>query len=232
MTAKWKARAVAFWHDTVKPVAVIVIVLCSFRSAVADWNDVPTGSMRPTILEGDRIFVNKLAYGLKVPFTSWRMVEWAQPQRGEVVILFSPADDVRLVKRVVGLPGDRIAMRDNRLLINDEPAAYGPLDAAFVNQIDVDEQPRHRFSAETIDGHTHPIMLTPALPALRSFKPVIVPEGQYFVLGDNRDSSRDSRWIGFVERDRIVGRAGAIVMSLDRDRYYAARWDRFFRGLP
>ncbi|MGD2108884.1 MAG: signal peptidase I, partial [Phycisphaerae bacterium] len=95
MSDKWKKRLVGFWNDTVKPFLIIVIVLCSFRSAVADWNDVPTGSMKPTILEGDRIFVNKLAYNLRIPFTSWRVAAWATPKRGDVVVLFSPDEGVR-----------------------------------------------------------------------------------------------------------------------------------------
>lgn len=231
MPAKWKEKAFRFWNEGIKPFAVIVIVLCSFRSAVADWNDVPTGSMKPTILEGDRIFVNKLAYDLKVPFTDWRIVEWGQPQRGDVVILFSPDDDVRMVKRVIALPGDRVEMRNNQVFINSKPASYGPLAPRIIQQIDSDERPRHRFYLETIDASVHPIMTTPAIPARRFFKPVLVPAGHYFVMGDNRDSSRDSRWFGLVSRKRIVGEALAVVISLDRNRYYAPRWSRFFRGL-
>src|SRR5262245_44086320 len=102
----------------VLPLAVLILVLTSFRSAIADWNDVPSGSMRPTILEGDRIFVNKLAYGLKVPFTTMHLARWASPARGEVVIFFSPDEGLRMVKRVVGLPGDTVQMIDNRLYIN------------------------------------------------------------------------------------------------------------------
>src|SRR5215203_3557595 len=99
-----------FVREHVLPVVVMVVVLTSFRSAVADWNVVPTGSMNPTILEGDRILVNKLAYGLRVPFTSWRIANWSGPGRGDVVVFFSPADGERLVKRVVGLPGETVTL--------------------------------------------------------------------------------------------------------------------------
>lgn len=230
--ATLKGRLLKFWREIGKPFLVILIVVGSFRSAVADWNDVPTGSMQPTIMQGDRIFVNKLAYGLRVPFTDWRVMEWSGPRRGDVVVFFSPADDVRMVKRVVGLPGDRIELRRNRLLVNGEPAEYGPVDPAIIDQIDTDEQPRHRVFGERIDGQAHPIMITPSRRARGSFSAVTVPEGHYFVMGDNRDNSRDSRSYGTVERVRIVGRATAVVLSLDPDRYYLPRWGRFFRDLP
>src|SRR5438874_5560001 len=103
----------AFLKEHVKPAVILIVVLCSFRSAIADWNIVPTGSMNPSIVEGDRIFVNKLAYGMNVPFTTWHVAEWSNPQRGEIVVFNSPADGSRLAKRVAAVTGDRVAMLDN-----------------------------------------------------------------------------------------------------------------------
>src|SRR5512132_1022039 len=97
----------------IKGFLVILLIVSSMRSALADWNDVPTGSMKPTIQEGDRVVVNKLAYDLKVPFTTIELLKWADPQRGDIVVLFSPQDGTRLVKRVVAVPGDTVAMIDN-----------------------------------------------------------------------------------------------------------------------
>src|SRR5437763_6989365 len=91
----------------------MLLVVSSLRSALADWNDVPTGSMKPTIQEGDRVVVNKLAYDLKFPFTTYELAKWGNPQRGDIVVLFSPLDGVRLVKRVIALPGDHVELRDN-----------------------------------------------------------------------------------------------------------------------
>ena len=98
---------VRFWR-WVRPIIAVIVVLSAVRSSVADWNDVPTGSMNPTIVEGDRIFVNKLAYDLKVPFIQWRLARWSAPQRGDIIVFESPADGQRLVKRVVALSGDTI----------------------------------------------------------------------------------------------------------------------------
>src|SRR5215210_9062990 len=106
---------------------LMILIVSSLRSALADWNDVPTGSMKPTIQEGDRVVVNKLAYDLKVPFTTIEIFKWSDPQRGDIVVLFSPVDGVRLVKRVVGVPGDRIYMRDNQLYVNGKAAEWKPI---------------------------------------------------------------------------------------------------------
>src|SRR5215470_3465194 len=108
----------------VKVFAIMLLVICSLRSALADWNDVPTGSMKPTIEEGDRVVVNKLAYDLKIPFTTIELAKWGDPKRGDIVVLFSPVDGTRLVKRVVGTPGDKIGMRENQLFVNGKAAKW------------------------------------------------------------------------------------------------------------
>src|SRR6266704_88477 len=102
----------------IKVFAIMLLVICSLRSALADCNDVPTGSMKPTIEEGDRVVVNKLAYDLKVPFTTYEIAKWGDPKRGDIVVLFSPVDGVRLVKRVVALPGDQVSAIENQLYVN------------------------------------------------------------------------------------------------------------------
>lgn len=227
-----KERGRRFWVDWGRPFLIVVIVVTTLRSAIADWNDVPTGSMKPTILEGDRIFVNKLAYDLKVPFTTWRIASWDSPRRGDVVVCFSPADDVRLVKRVVGIPGDRIELKNNQLFVNGKPADYKPLDAETTDQIAREEQPQYQFAFEEVEGKGHPVMISPGVASIRSFPEMTIPEGQYFLMGDNRDHSFDSRYFGLVSMKRIVGRALGVAGSVDPEHYYLPRWDRFFRGLP
>jgi signal peptidase I len=223
----WFVRA---WREWLRSIVFIVLAVTAFRSAVADWNDVPTGSMKPTILEGDRIVVNKLAYDLKIPYTRWRIASWGDPVRGDIVVLSSPADGKRLVKRVVGLPGDTIAMNHNRLIVNSELVAYSPLDPDLVIAFEP-KGDRRVLAAEELDGATHAMMITPGARTLRSFGPIAVPVGQYFLMGDNRDESFDSRHFGLVDRERIVGRALAVAGSVDPERHFWPRWKRFFTGL-
>ena len=109
------------WREWAKPALVVLLVTSALRSALADWNDVPTGSMKPTIMEGDRIFVNKLAYDLKVPFTAWHVAEWADPKRGDIVVFWFPNDpDKSYVKRVIGLPGETVEIRSGKVLVNGQ----------------------------------------------------------------------------------------------------------------
>jgi signal peptidase I len=228
---RWKEHLSWFWTEWVKPLLVVALVLGSLRSAIADWNDVPTGSMKPTILEGDRIFVNKVAYDLKIPFTTWRIREWADPRRGDVVVLISPADGVRLVKRVIGIPGDRIEMRQHRLFVNGTPAEYTKADPALLRGAGGDIPPTAVVATETTGGRSHPIIIDPKAPTLAFLEPMTVPKDSYLVMGDNRDNSYDSRWFGCVARERILGQATAVVLSLDRNHGWRPRWSRFFSPL-
>ena len=226
-----QSRVRNFWIEY-RGLAIFLVVMILFRSAVADWNQVPTGSMKPTILEGDRVVVNKIAYDLKIPFTDWQLQKWADPTHGEIVTFYSPRDEKLLIKRVIGTPGDTIAMRNNQLFINSEPASYSQLDMEIIQQLDLYQRHRHAFFFEEIGNKRHPVMLRPSDPNHRnSFGPIEVPEGYYLMLGDNRDNSADSRAIGLVSRDRITGRAHTVAFSVDYDDYYLPRVDRFIRPL-
>ncbi len=230
LSEKQKIRLRRFWRKTILPILIVVVVLCSFRSAVADWNDVPTGSMRPSILEGDRIVVNKLAYDLKVPFTTLRLLRWSSPNRGEIVVFYSPANGRRLVKRVIGLPGDTIELRSNRLWINGESADYAPAEGEWTEHATT--QPPQQVFMESTDAGTHPMQITPGRRSRRSFGAIVVPKGHYFVMGDNRDNSYDSRWLGCIDGSNIVGRAGWVALSVDPQHNYTPRWNRWFTRLP
>ena len=212
---------------------IFFALMMVFRSAVADWMYVPSGSMNPTIVEGDRILVDKAAYGWRIPFTTMRLTHGADPQRGDIAIFPSPEDGIVLVKRVIGLPGDTVEMRDEHLFINGSPAEYEPagVDAADGELPHATSALAHEYFDEDLNGRTHAIMLLPQRRADRSFGPVAVPAGQYLVLGDSRDNSKDSRYIGFVPRASIIGRAFRVAYSLDAERWYKPRGDRFFSPL-
>lgn len=211
---------------------IFLTVMVLFRSAIADWNQVPSGSMKPTILEGDRVVVNKLAYDLKVPFTTWHLAQWSDPQRGDIVTFYSPDDEELLIKRVIGVPGDVVKMRNNQLYINAKPATYTRLDAEIVNQLDYYQRRTHAFFNEKYGETEHAVMLRPMPPnEYNSFGPIEIPIGQYMMLGDHRDNSRDSRRIGLVSRERITGRAHTVAFSVDYEEYYLPRLDRFLRPL-
>jgi signal peptidase I len=216
-----------FWREWLRSLLVIVLIVTSFRSAIADWNDVPTGSMKPTILEGDRIVVNKLAYDLKIPYTSIRIVRWAKPGRGDIVVLRSPDDGTRLVKRVIGTPGDTIALRSNQLVVNGQAVSYS---AQEIVDEPISQLPSLVATEHFVDA-PHRVMLMPGGSASQTFGPIVVPAGSYFVMGDNRDRSLDSRHFGFVPGEAIVGRATAVAASVDPERHYLPRWSRWFSDL-
>ena len=195
----------------------LIFLICFgfFRSAVADWNPIPSGSMRPTLLEGDVVLVDRLAYDLKLPLTDIVLLPLGTPRRGDVVTFTSPADGVRLIKRLVAVPGDVVELRDEVLLINGAPAAYDrprevlePIDAGAGTVRGVEVRERSEGSERTVQ-------FLADVPAKRSFGPLVVPADSYFFLGDNRDNSADSRYIGAVPRRFLIGRAHHILVSAD-----------------
>ena len=200
------------------------------RSAIADWYDVPSGSMYPTLIIGDRIVADRLAYDVKLPFTDVIVKHLADPKRGDIVTFVSPEDGTRLVKRIVGLPGDVVEMRGEELIVNGEKASYAPAPVDIAKQVSPDYAGPQLVFTENILGSQRPIIVMPERQALRSFDPVTVPEGEYLMLGDNRDASKDSRYIGFVKRELITGQVKRVAFSLDADTYYLPRPDRF--GMP
>lgn len=217
-----KKYAAAFWKEN-KRFMLLLLTIVFFKSAIADLNSISGRSMQPTLLDGDKVWVNKLAYDIRIPFTDIFLASRADPTRGDIVIIDSEAADKRLVKRIVGLPGDTIYMRNNTLVINGQPADYEVL-SSDNNSIVIREQ---------LFNYSHQAMLSDTLSnrVSRSFGPETVPKDQFFVLGDNRDNSADSRIYSFIPREQIVGRSSSVVFSLDSERNYLPRADRFLTDL-
>jgi signal peptidase I len=200
------------------------------RTAVADYNPVPSSSMHPNILEGDVVMVNRLAYNLKIPLTNILVARLGDPQRGDIVTFWSPRDGKRLIKRIVGLPGDVVAMKDKQLLINGQPVAYSVLavgsdevaDGSRLAALQVREELGARpYSIQWLAGAANAAM----------FDPITIPQDQYLMLGDNRDNSADSRYIGLVPRKLLIGRASRILVSAAIKGDWLPRIDRFGKKL-
>jgi signal peptidase I len=219
------------WREY-RGVVIFLLLMLGFRSAWADWVRVPTGSMNPTIVEGDRLLVDKHVLGLRIPFTGIHITAGENPNRGDVVVFDSPANGDSLVKRVAAVPGDTLELAGETLIINGEPARYGPGDPQHMRDLLKHTLAEAPVLLEESGASTaHEIQILPDRSSRTVFGPVTVPAGMYFMLGDNRDNSADSRYIGFVPRRNIVGRATRVVASFDPERYFLPRWDRFFLPL-
>ena len=232
MTRSTAAGATAhrYWREYRATLAFLLLMLM-FRSAWADWVSVPTGSMNPTILEGDRILVDKHVFGLRLPWTLVRLTDGRDPRRGEIVVFDSPADGTSLVKRVAGIPGDVIESDGQGLIINGVRAEYREGDPAIIDTLPLAMQAREpAVYRESGALPEHDILRLPY--SLRQvYGPLRVPEGMYFMLGDSRDNSHDSRFIGFVPRRNIVGLASRVAISFDPDSLYLPRAGRYFDPL-
>jgi signal peptidase I len=219
------------WIHANRGFLVFLLCLGIFRTAVADWNPIPSGSMRPTLLEGDVVFVNRLAYDLKLPLTDVVLARLGEPERGDVVTFSSPRDGQRLIKRIAALPGDTVEMRDEVLYLNGEAARYEAPEAVIETLAELGAQvPATRWT-EHLAGQERRVQWLQGVSARSSFGPVTVPEGQYLVLGDNRDNSADSRFIGFVPRHLLIGQARRVLVSADILTNWVPRLDRFGHAL-
>ncbi|WP_462158513.1 signal peptidase I [Pseudoalteromonas sp. GB56] len=195
-----------------------IVSIVTIRSSFADWYTVPSGSMLPTIEIGDRVTVNKMAYDLRVPFSDIVLVRLDDPSRGDIVVFESTAAEERLIKRVIGLPGDTVAMRNEKLFINGEQQKYE------VEQ----ETLAEAFVTEHLGDLQHTIRIDKSRPSAYGNLPsVTIPDDYYLVMGDNRRNSADSRVYGLVPRTELRGKANRVAFSLDYDNYYLPKQGRF-----
>lgn len=204
------------------PVFFIVLVL---RSFVAEPYEIPSGSMKPTLLVGDFIVVSKFSYGVRLPVIDTKILDVDSPERGDVMVFRYPRDnETNYIKRVVGLPGDHILYMNKMLYINDKPVSQEIL-------AEVEGQCGGYKAIERIEnlpGVAHHIFVCPQAPD-RAYE-FTVPEGQYLAFGDNRDNSNDGRYWGYVPEKNLVGRAKMIWFSSDASKGWFSgervRWDR------
>ena len=216
---------VEYYEAIVMAVGIALVV----RTFIVEPFKIPSGSMIPTLLVGDYLFVSKFAYGHRVPFMRKRVFMGDGPKRGDIAVFEFPQDPRKdYIKRVVGIPGDKITYQDKRLFINDKPVRYES-DGLFSYTNEEGQNLESLRLSETLpnssdsEGVTHPILIRPF--SYSNTTETVVPPGYYFVMGDNRDNSNDSRYWGFVPGYRLVGEALAIFWSWDHQAGQL-RWDR------
>lgn len=221
-------------------IGIAVAIALLLRAFVVEAFQIPSGSMIPTLEVGDHIFVAKFSYGLVVPFSNKKILEFRQPSRGDVIVFKFPQDpSIDYIKRVVGLPGEKVELRHNELFINDKPMSREHV-GAYHDEGAPDERDKELWH-ETLGDKQHEALQEPnRMP--QSYGPIVVPEGNVFVMGDNRDNSSDSRVWGTVAHDLIKGKALIVWWSRgtpDEVAWYAKplawlksiRFGRFFHGV-
>ncbi len=217
-----RRSAVRGWIQIVGIVALIL----GAKSSLANWNYVPSGSMEPNLLVGDLIWVNHMAYDLRVPFTLKRLAWFDNPHHGDIVVFYSPVDGTRLVKRMIAGPGDTVTWAGPQLWINGEAALIEPLPNFAAETSD---HVPHAVAMETLSGHRHVVLAKPHESV--EVRSLTLGNYEYFMVGDHRDYSHDSRAWGLVQRKQIIGRASHVVASADLSETPRLRFERFFSRL-
>ncbi len=192
------------------PIFLVVLVL---RSFLVEPFRIPSGSMVPTLLVGDFILVNKFDYGIRLPAINKKIIKIGDPKRGDIVVFRYPVDpSTPYIKRIIGIPGDKLEYRNHELFLNDAPVPTED-GGTFIGVKSATQHTGFSRLVEQLPGHSHDIIISPNAEGY-SWSGT-VPEGSYFVMGDNRDNSRDSRFWGFVPDENLVGRAFMIWMNWD-----------------
>lgn len=212
-------QGVARTVETLGSLFPVLLLVLLFRSFLFEPFKIPSGSMIPTLWIGDFIVVSKYSYGLRLPVLNTRILSTGEVKRGDVVVFRYPEDErINYIKRVIGLPGDTVGYRNKVLYINGEPveqSSEGAWQGEGLNRNPPGTRPVRR--QENLAGVPHSIVVYPRH-GVGDFAPITVPEGHYFVMGDNRDQSADSRAWGFVPEENLLGRAIRIWMHWDCSR--------------
>lgn len=225
------------WKKEFKSIFIIITLVLAFRSMFFEPFKIPTGSMIPTLSIGDFILVNKFSYGFKVPFSDWftdpiYITGPQKPKRGDVVVFKYPKDvSINYIKRVIGTPGDTVQMIDRVVYVNDVPIKTVEVDGKKYIESMVEKYQSYNFKFyETYTGDTKHITQIDQdneYTQLLNFPQIVIPEGKYFVMGDNRDNSADSRFWGFVPFEYIKGKAILVWFSLELPMPWSPAEDKF-----
>lgn len=233
MDPELKKKLEYIWREWILTLGVAFAVAFFFRTTIASPRHIPTGSMIPTIKIGEFIFVNMFKYDWHIPFTRKSAVKRADPARGDIVVFEYPLDpDKDYIKRVIAIPGDTVEVRENRVILNGVPL---PTELTEERKILEDLGPEYppeslKLYYETIGEVKHHILMLNTRSHM-DFESQTVPEGTFFVMGDNRDNSQDSRYWGYVPREKLLGKAGFIWFSFNKEAFPFMRFSRFFTML-
>ncbi len=202
------------WKQAIGSLMLPILILLGLRWMFVEPYVIPSGSMIPNLLIHDHIVVNKWSYGLRLPFTHRWLWQWRNPKRGEVVVFRYPLDpEIFFVKRLIGLPGERVELRDGVLYINDKPMTLSPLTPQDAH--DLVQDPNYDYSVEELDTLKHVVRFQKDHGMRAEFGPITVPKNSYFMMGDNRDESSDSRVWGVLPSENLLGRASLIWLSCE-----------------
>jgi signal peptidase I len=216
------------WIEYCKSFFPVILAVLLLRSFLVEPFRIPSGSMMPTLLVGDFILVNKYAYGIRLPVLNTKIIDVGEPQRGDVVVFRYPKDpSVDYIKRVVGLPGDRIGYYNKILHINGNPVAQVPA-GVYVGKGSGVSMSGAGKRQEQLGEVQHQILVMPRTPGLEG--EYVVPDNEYFVMGDNRDNSNDSRYWGPVPEQNLVGKAFRVWMNWDSANG-GIEWERIGRKI-
>lgn len=215
----------SFYKEWIEPFLIAAVVALFIRQFAVEAFKIPSGSMIPTLTIGDHLLVNKFIYGPRIPFTDKRFFAWKEPQRGDIIVFKFPQDESKnFIKRVIGVPGDKIEIRKGVLLINDQPVPIEEARTADAGAQNPVEGWPHVYD-ERLGQVTHRIQYLRDQSGV-DFGPVLVPAQSVFVMGDNRDNSQDSRVWKFVKYNKILGKALIIYWSWDGNDGRWLRWER------
>jgi signal peptidase I len=215
----------SFYKEWIEPFLIAAIVALFIRQFIVEAFKIPSGSMIPTLTVGDHLLVNKFVYGPRIPFTDTRIFKWKEPKRGEIIVFKYPEnEDKNFIKRVVGLPGDKIQIVNGKLYINDQPVLLSPAGSSPDKNSGADSWGQPTLYQEQLGGIRHSLQYLVDQSG-KNEGPWLVPKDSVFVMGDNRDNSQDSRVWGFVNFDKILGRALIIYWSWDGNGRWV-RWER------
>ncbi|MDB5037486.1 MAG: lepB [Bacteriovoracaceae bacterium] len=219
------------WKEWILTLGIAFAVAFFFRTTIASPRHIPTGSMIPTIKIGEFIFVNMFKYDWHIPFTRKSFVKRADPEKGDVVVFEYPLDpDKDYIKRVIATPGDTVEVKDDRVILNGVPQEMTMVeDKSILDDLTPKYDPTTASLYREKTGSVFHYVMLLNMRRPMDFGPETVPENSFFVMGDNRDDSQDSRYWGYVPREKLLGKAGFTWFSFNSDHFPYLRFSRFFK---